>query len=75
MFVIDRNSFIVWTQGILLTRNASGHVVVGDNVVHEQTMEILESGEKVYLSVNNKVVSYIRLAEDGYQEFIFEEIN
>lgn len=75
MFVVDRESFIAWTQGILLERNARGQVVVGDNIANEQAMEILESGGKVYLSVNNEVISYIFLTKDGYREFEFEEIN
>lgn len=75
MFVVDRESFIAWTHGILLERDARGQVVVGDNISHERALEILNGGGKVYLSTNNEVISYIRLTEDGYQEFTFEEIN
>ena len=75
MFTVDRDAFIAWTHGILLERNAQEHIIVEDDIAHEKAESILARGEKVYLLSGNKVVSYLQLADEGFQEFEHKETN
>ena len=68
MLCVDRASFIAWTEGVLLSRDAAGRCVVGDNADHEKVEDILEAGGEVGLTVRGKLVSILKLVDDEYQE-------
>jgi hypothetical protein len=78
MRVIDRKSFMACIDGIILDRQADGTFVCGDIEKEvEEAEEIMERGEKVYLTVDNNIVSYMMLCGEGddkyYQEFQMEK--
>lgn len=75
--VIDRKSFMACIDGIILDRKADGSFVCGDIEAEvDEAEEIMEKGGKVYLTVNNSIVSYMMLCGEGddksYQEFVVE---
>lgn len=72
MFVVDRDSFISWTQGILLDRDNSGKCVIGDNIAHEEAQERLDKGEIVGLSVKGVIKTTIQLVDEAYREKMFQ---
>lgn len=68
--IVDRESFIAWTQGVLLERDADGTMVVGDDIRNEQAEYALEKGETIGLTVGGKLVSTMSYDSeaDGYVE-------
>lgn len=56
MLIVDRSSFIAWTDGILFDRTPTT-LVVGDNVRHDKALKALECGETIGLSVNGRLFS------------------
>lgn len=67
MFMVDRRSFILWTQGILLNRKGN-QVEVGDGRRNEEAEERMNKGETIGLLVNGELVSTMKLEHGGYQE-------
>lgn len=71
MFVVDRDSFISWVQGIMLDRDSSGNMIIGDDIRNEEAHERLLKGEDIYLSDCGEIVSKIR---NTGEEFLEEKI-
>jgi len=72
MIIINRASFIAYTQGVLMDFK-DGTGVVGDNINHERAEEALNNGETVGLSVGGKLFSTIALDKEA-GEFREQEI-
>lgn len=69
MIIVKRGDFIAWTMGELMTRDASGNVLVGDHVDHERAEKAMENGETIGLTHKGVLVTKMRLEEDGFREF------
>lgn len=71
MIIVDRDSFIAWTQGILLDRKADGTFVCGDNELNKEAEEALKNGKTIGLTVEGRIVSTMSLDEetDSYREY------
>lgn len=68
MQTVDRAEFISWGQGVLLDfENGKGIIVNEENC--ENAEKALMNGEKVALTSNGKIVSYISIKDNC----IFEE--
>ena len=67
---IDRNSFINWTQGVILHFEKGCGFVVNETECMEAETE-LNKGNAVVLMINNKPVSIVELINN---EFIEKEI-
>ena len=69
MQTVDRNVFIVWTEGFLLDfKNGKGVVVPEADCLAAQ--EALDRGEKIGLTRKGKIVTYMVATSDGYYEEI-----
>lgn len=64
---LDRDSFIAWTQGVLLDFK-HGVGVVGDNINHERAEQVLREGGQVFLTINGEPVSELVETEEAYEE-------
>ena len=73
--VVDRDSFIAFTQGILLSRDRNGYVVVGDDPNNQAAEDFLRAGKEVLLTVHHKPYSILRYDKDNeqYVETVEEE--
>ena len=71
MFIVDREHFIAWTEGILMINN-NGNVFAVDELKCKEAEERLYKGEEVGFTVNDNLVSKIFKNSDG--EFIEELI-
>lgn len=67
MIIVDRESFIAWTQGILIHRTKN-KLIVGDNTKHEVAEKLLEQGETIGFTVNGELFSTMKLEDSGYVE-------
>jgi hypothetical protein len=65
---VPRQMFINFTKGLLLDRDSEGKVLAVDEPLCERAMTALEDGEIVYLTVNDRAVTSIRLTDRGYTE-------
>lgn len=68
MIIVDRNSFIAWTEGILMERAGDKILKIGDNIKHEEAEEALNQGEKIGLTVKGELISTMSLTEHGFSE-------
>lgn len=65
---VDRESFIAWTQSILLDFS-DGCGVIGDHVDHPRAKRLLDDGQTVQLTVDSRPFSMLRLVKGkGYVE-------
>jgi hypothetical protein len=58
--IVDRASFIKWTEGYLLYRTKT-KMVVGDTLANREAEKILKKGGTVLLTIDSKPVSTVRL--------------
>jgi hypothetical protein len=65
---VNRNSFIAWTQGILLDRDSKGSVLVGDDIKNELAEKALKEGKPIWLTDGGKIISQMKLDINGFQE-------
>lgn len=72
MIVVDRDDFIAWSQGILLDRKSDGSTTVGDRSIHEKAKDAMDKGEIIALTMAGRIVSYMKVEEESYEEFIPE---
>lgn len=66
---VDRDSFIAFTEGVLLYRTKDA-CIVGDDTKHKQAEKLLEESGVVLLTVRGKPFSTLRLdtEKDEYVE-------
>jgi len=64
---LDRASYMAWVDGVLLDRRGDS-VLVGDNVKHDQSEQVLREGGRVILTIDGEPVSEMIETEDGYYE-------
>ena len=69
MIVVDKNNFIAYAGGILFDRSGK-HAVVGDDTLHDKAVDAMDAGETIALTVDDEIVSYMKLTERGYTEFL-----
>lgn len=68
MLIVDRESFIAWTEGVLLDRDENGKVIVGDDIKNVRAEAVLEKGKIIGLTVAGKLVSTMSLEKGSYVE-------
>lgn len=68
MFIVDRNQFIGWTQGILLQRNPDGGCFVVNEIMCEEAQKRLEKGEEVGFTIKGELKTKIKMIDDQYVE-------
>jgi hypothetical protein len=68
MKLVDREGFILHTEGILLDRDASGRCLIGDGLKYEEAIKELEAGNEIGLLVDGELFSIITDTEMGYIE-------
>lgn len=68
MLIIDRESFIAWTEGVLLDRDENKKVLVGDDTKNVRAEAALQKGKIVGLTVAGKLVSMMSLEKGKYVE-------
>ena len=66
--IVNRNSFIDWTKGILLDRDAYGICVVYDDNKNQEAMNLLDAGEVIGFEVKGELVSIMKLENNGFVE-------
>jgi len=66
--VVDRASLIALTEGILLSRDSDGHVIIGDRQECYDAIDALNRGETVLLTVSGRIVSQVKKTKRGYVE-------
>jgi len=72
-YKLNRRNFIDWSNGLLLERDKEANVRCLDQKLYEKAQEALDKGEVVYLCVNGKVVTQMKLEEGVYVERRVEE--
>ena len=72
MLIVDREKFMLWSQGILL-ENKRGRCIVADNADHDEAEKRMNDGETIGLAHKGVIVTKMKLTEDGYSEFIDED--
>ena len=70
MFIVDRNQFIAWTQGILLKRNSDGNCFVVNETVCEEATKRLEQGEEVGFMIDGELKSKMKIQDGQYVEVL-----
>ena len=70
MLIVERSSFIAWTQGILLDFSM-GRGIVGDSADNEEAEKAVRRGERVGLTINGRLHSVIQ--QDG-EKFVEKKI-
>lgn len=63
MRTVDREGFILWTEGYFLYRNEDRMILVPETRC-EAAVDALNRGEKVALTVDGEIVSYL-IPKDG----------
>jgi len=67
MVVVDRQGFINWTEGLFLDfHNGVGVVAPERTCIVAQ--EALDRGERVALTVDSRIVSYLKNTGEAYEE-------
>ena len=67
IFIVDRQQFIMWTQGVLLKREGD-EVIAVDEIACGKAQEYLDSGGKIFLTVDGEVVTAVEKTKAGYVE-------
>jgi hypothetical protein len=70
MILVNRDDFMAWVEGVLMSRDAKGNVTVGDKEIHDRAYEALSKGEIIGLTCNDEIVTTMSLEEGGYVEKI-----
>ncbi len=70
MFIVDRNQFIGWTQGILLERNPDGSCFAVNEIMCEKAQKRLEQGEEVGFTIDGELTSKIKMLDGQYIEVL-----
>ena len=68
MMTVDRDEFRAWARGVLLERDAAGHVMAPQERRCEAAEAALLRGETVQLTRRDRVVSTMRLVGGQMQE-------
>lgn len=68
MVVVDRDEFIAWVNGVLLSRDAAGRTVAVHDALCNAAEDALEKGEAVLLTTGGRVVSTIQKNDGSYVE-------
>ena len=67
LLTVDRNSFINWVNGVLLSfHNGEGFVV--DETACMAAEKDLDNGKEILLTIEGRIVSKMKLTDDGYVE-------
>ena len=69
MKTVDRNEFMVWLEGYFIKRDANGFIAPNEAAC-EAAHDAVNRGEKIALTVDNEIVSYIISRDDGFYEEI-----
>jgi hypothetical protein len=67
MFIVDRNQFISWTQGILMDRH-NDNVLVVNSTKCQEVKNKLDMGEKIGLTINGELITTMIMTDEGYIE-------
>lgn len=67
MIIVDRNSFIAYSEGILMDFH-EGKGVVGDSLKNEEAEAAMERGETIGLMVGGELVTTMKLEDGGFVE-------
>jgi len=65
---VDRIILMAWAEGIIMDRDAKGHVLAltdSDEVECERAIHELETGGEVWLTIRGEVVSRMTMGADG----------
>lgn len=72
MKLVNREGFILHTEGTLLYRDGSGKCQIGDGLEFEEAVKILEKGGEIGLISDGEQVSTIKSINGVYVEIACE---
>lgn len=73
MLIVDRDSFIAWTEGTLLERRIDGTFVVGDDETNERAEKALEAGETIGLTIGGRLESTMAF-DEAQGDYVEKEV-
>lgn len=65
MFTINREVFVNYTQGVLLSRNEDGSFIIADNLECDEAAKRLTLCEIIGLVKNGEIISTMQINEKG----------
>ncbi len=67
MFTVPRAELMAWSAGILL-HNQRGRIFAVNELRCEEAQRLMDEGETIALTENDRIVTTMRLTENGYEE-------
>ena len=67
MFTVSRRELIAWVEGDLLHFRKGKGIAVNE-IACEKAERLMTAGETIGLTVNGKIVTTMRLTDNGFEE-------